>query len=1374
MTLAAAEAPEPTPLPLPTRPRWQPLRSGLLNLYRYDHEEFWFEDGHLLLRGNNGTGKSRVLALQLPFLLDGEVSPSRFEPDGDPAKRMEWNLLMGRHEDRSGYTWLELGRRTEEGAAEFVTIGCGLSATQGQTGVHRWFFLTAQRVGETLFLQGPAGQPLTRERLKESLGAAGEVFTTAQAYRAAVDGKLFKLGPHRYEALVGLLIQLRKPQLSRSLDQHHLASALSEALPPLPQKVVDDIAEAFRALERERSELESFRTAAAAVERFLESYRRYVQVAVRQRCEGVRSSHTDYENAQRAQRKAEQRLAEAEAALLQTGEQLRAQEVVEKSAAAEAGALEDSEEYREARTLAQRQQQAASAAREASSAQEALGRAGTSLSQQKRALAQSSEAAGERVEAAKRLTGKTRQAAEDAGFEARWPELEHSLLSALREPGAPPGPDLSERLVSDRHRAIDALKRLGGVVAAARAVLGSAAAEHSARAGELEEALIAEAEDRQGFEAAREALLGALERWHESLTVLDAGPLPGLLEELSAWCEDRTPDFPLDGRVGDSLGAVLEQTAGQRASCALRLAGVERAIADAEDRRCRLAEGQHVPPAAPHTRGAGARAQGTKGAPLWRLCNFHPKLSAERRAGLEAALEASCLLDAWVTPEGQLLPEGTFDVALRPGQPLDDGAARLSDWLTPAVDAADALACGVSEATVQALLDSIGGGEGVSEHWVDPRGSFRLGPLSGAWAKAAAEHLGHAAREEARRAGLARVEAELEALAEERRGLEAERQRLDETRQRAQAEAKGAPRGDEVLRAGAKLEASGGLVRTRRARVAEAEAKLAAAREEVARAQRALEGAAKDLGLETWTGKLEELERRTLDYQQASHELRRASERAGEALRERARCERDVRKAEELEADARGQAERASEAAAVAGALYDALAQAVGATAEQVSKKLALAKERARAAQGEVLRLTGKRGELLGARDAAGAAIDAAAGGLERATLARGSAIALLAQLGEVGFLGLVEPGLAQEKPASWAPTRALEVARQLEAALVAVDHSPEAWSRLGNQMQLRFQNLQTELGASGLFHPEAGMPHGVFHVRVGFQSRLLEMDELRAVVGGEVLQRQTLLDQRERELLENHLLGEVASHLHELLHDAERWVRAMNGELEKTPTSTGMALNFHWEPRAEGPAGLGEARRLLLRNQATWSPEQRRAAGSFLKMQIDRARADFAEATWQEHLSRAFDYRAWHDFSIHRKQDGHWLKLTKRTHGTGSGGEKAIALTLPQFAAAAAHYQSAAPTAPRLILLDEVFVGIDADMRAKCMALLSTFDLDFVMTSEREWGCYATLPGVAIYQLTGRAGIDAVHVTRFVWNGRARVHSQVVLPSSREPGVEG
>jgi ABC-type Mn2+/Zn2+ transport system ATPase subunit len=80
------------------------------------------------------------------------------------------------------------------------------------------------------------------------------------------------------------------------------------------------------------------------------------------------------------------------------------------------------------------------------------------------------------------------------------------------------------------------------------------------------------------------------------------------------------------------------------------------------------------------------------------------------------------------------------------------------------------------------------------------------------------------------------------------------------------------------------------------------------------------------------------------------------------------------------------------------------------------------------------------------------------------------------------------------------------------------------------------------------------------------------------------------------------------------------------------------------------------------------------------------------------------------------------------------SGGEKAIALHLPLFAAAAAHYR-AAPDAPRLILLDEVFVGVDDANRGQLLDLLVKFDLDMVLTSDHEWCTYRELDGIAIHQ---------------------------------------
>ena len=107
---------------------------------------------------------------------------------------------------------------------------------------------------------------------------------------------------------------------------------------------------------------------------------------------------------------------------------------------------------------------------------------------------------------------------------------------------------------------------------------------------------------------------------------------------------------------------------------------------------------------------------------------------------------------------------------------------------------------------------------------------------------------------------------------------------------------------------------------------------------------------------------------------------------------------------------------------------------------------------------------------------------------------------------------------------------------------------------------------------------------------------------------------------------------------------------------------------------------------------------------------------------------------------------------------GLSLGGERVLAASVPLFAAASSHYASAGnPHAP-LVMLDEAFAGVDDDSRAKCLGLLTAFDLDVVMTSEREWGCYPEVPGLAIAQLSRVDGVAAVLVTHWEWDGATRV----------------
>src|SRR5260370_259876 len=154
------------------------------------------------------------------------------------------------------------------------------------------------------------------------------------------------------------------------------------------------------------------------------------------------------------------------------------------------------------------------------------------------------------------------------------------------------------------------------------------------------------------------------------------------------------------------------------------------------------------------------------------------------------------------------------------------------------------------------------------------------------------------------------------------------------------------------------------------------------------------------------------------------------------------------------------------------------------------------------------------------------------------------------------------------------------------------------------------------------------------------------------------------MLTARERELIEEHLVNDVASHLQEVISDAEAEVEEMNVELSERPTSTGMRLRLRWEPSPDGPPGLVEARRRLLRQDAElWSPADRAAVGEFLQGQIEAGRARAEDSTWQEDLGLAPGHASGNGASTRACQASprpNWCAATESTqctspHGNGT-----------------------------------------------------------------------------------------------------------------------
>lgn len=1328
-----------TDLPLPTTTRWMPLRAGLINIYRFDAEEFRFAGGRLLLRGNNGTGKTRALALLLPFLLDGEVRPARVEPDGNPNRRFEWHLLMDQHADRTGYAWLEFGR-LDDGVPRYCTVGCGMRAVEGHTGLRaRWFFTVAARPGLDLHLRDPAGTPLAREALAEHLAGRASVVEQAAEHRRSVDAALYGLGAARYATLVDLLIELRRPQLTRELDEERLSRALSDALPGLERRILDDVADGYRNLERDAAELAGLDAARQAVADFNAVHRRHLQAEGAALADGVRQAHGRYEQAQA-------RLREARAAQAVAGEALAALEarlsaLADQHAAAlgEERALRGSALMQSAEIIDRLRGESEAAASEAAVRREASAVASERAARADAALAAASEAEG-------------RSAATTAREERRLAERAAVLGLALGDDAPAQRRARLRAAQTARREALAGLRRLG------RAAEQAAAQADEAVRG------VHQAEARRDAQHLRcDEAATALDRAHDQHRAAIHAHRAGLGELqpettdladlLAAWRDDPEEADPYELRLAaaaEARQAELTHEQAAIASDARRLHG-EREALQAE--ASRLATGADLPPTPPAWRDDTARAT-RPGAPLWRLCDFRPDCPAELRAGLEAALQAAGLLDAWVTPEGELRATPDGECYLHAGS--TPAGTAIDRWLQPAADPADAQAAQVPVGRIAALLGCIGSEAGDGTAWVCPDGRFANGVLYGSWTKPAAAHLGAGARAAARRARLAAIADELAALDLRLAALQARAAQTAQRLRTAAAERAARPDPAPVRRAHrARAERLRALDEARH-ELAAAQERAARLREQAQAAAEALLAAAEAAGLSAWCGRLDELHEALHALETALLTWWNACELAQAAAVGRAQAAAQASEAAQAVGAAHTRLQDGERQAAGLVSELRTLEESVGSAVGELLARLADLRQRLRTLDDGEQQARRERDALLAAAARADQARLDAEARLDELSAIRSEALARLRQTAGAGLLAGLGEAWRRPLPDESSDTAVVELAQQLARESGAGEAGEEARDRLASQVNERFQQLHLALSSHDLL-PSAARHQGIISVRVHFRGAERDVAELGGELAAEVAQRRQLLTARERELVENFLLDQAAEHLHDLLHAADAWVAGVNRELTARPTSTGMALRFRWQEGDTAPGGMADARAILLRPQHAWSPDDRSLLAGFLGRCIAAERERDAGSPWSECLAAALDYRRWHRFAVERQQGGRWTRLTRRTHGTGSGGEKALALTLPMFAAAAAHY-AAAPLAPRLILLDEAFVGIDQDMRRQCMGLLAAFDLDVVMTSEREWGCYDTVPAIAICQLAAEpGGVGCVALTRYVWNGRER-----------------
>ena len=899
-----------------------------------------------------------------------------------------------------------------------------------------------------------------------------------------------------------------------------------------------------------------------------------------------------------------------------------------------------------------------------------------------------------------------------------------------------------------------------GAMRAAVEVVDQARREHEAarveadRAGELaaeadrrlDDAIGREERGRRDAEALAAQLSADLRAWATDapgLEVVVPQPTTHELAELPAFAR----------RVSAAARAEWsERLAGQRAKLKLLMAeGLDlkaqrQFVADQTD---------PLPPTPNWTRDSRERLAG---APFWRLVDFTAGTSPEVRAAVEAALEASGLLDAWVMPDGAVLAPGRHDVVLAAGAP--SSGASVAAVLTPDEPPAGS---GWLVTLVTGLLARIGW-QGAGETAVASDGRWWLGGLHGRAAKATAQYIGAGAREAERARRLAEIDDRLARIVDETVQVEAARVAAAAAVQTIDDWVDAVPAHAAMLEAWARLDVLEDATREARELQTDAQQLAEQARARAAAAGAALRGLAgtHDLpadadGLATRRAMLSELEQALAEHVRVADGL----------LSDLSRWLEDDERTTTEESDHIRRQEQLDTAQTE---LDDAAARLVE-TERTVGADVAELRRRISVLEGELQLLGAAAGELGRLHDEQVATLGGLRSRLASAEEREAETQPPLAEAARAFASGALVPGVLEavlgsdidpsKRHAVSTATAALDgthptvpreaIAEARNLANVG-DHRTSV-----NELLAGWRELQAGAGAD--VEPRLVEREGVYLVTGrddrGEQPLSVLAPRLRAAVEND----KGLLSERERRLFEEHLLGSLGHALRDRRREADDLVRAMNQLLEGVSTSQGIRVRLQWKLRDDIPADARRAVELLGERIEALLPDERRDLSDALHRLIEASRAEAPEDSYTEHLAKALDYRQWFAFRIRYSRPeggGTWHELQRRS--PLSQGEQKVVCYLPLFAAAAAHFTSlagAAPHSPRIIMLDDAFPKIDAPTHPLLFGLLVDLDLDFVITSERLWGDHDTVPSLAIYEALRDPAQRGIAQFHHRWDGR-------------------
>lgn len=1348
--------------------RWEIKKIGLLNYWWYDEEEFEFSDGRLILRGTNGSGKSVTMQSFIPLLLDGNKSPERLDPFNTRARKIE-DYILGYGEDikeeNTSYLYMEFCKKQSK---NYLSIGMGLKAKRNQ-GVTFWGFIIndGRRIGKDFYLYKDLGNkiPLTKAELKNRIGEGGRVVDTTAEYASLVNDNIFGFDTlSEYQEFIKLLIEIRTPKLSKDgFKPSIITEIMSNSLRGLSDEDLKAVSESIENMNKTKEQLESLEISEKALKQIIAPYDNYNKCILYNKAKKYNEKQKRYIKLQKEELEINEKINLNK----NTFDGLEKRKIEIEN---EYEIYKYKEKELRANEMWKQKEEKVEMEKQIKELEEEL-KTKEGLEETKKVAIIKKEDEEKKTEEKlenektnfETVNNEMEKIARKIDYDEYFFKIDEIKLNEKYEYKYFKE-DIKKYItkIEEGKKALELEKLVSNEYEMALENLDKEKTEKLKQDEITNKA-------RFELQETKENLIEQMYKWEKenNLLKLEQEELIGISKEIQNYGEkSEYGDIIL--KLNEPYNNKTQEMLKEKASKVVQRDNISKKIEETENQIQEWKNRKEPEPEITERVRQNRENLKQKDIPyieLYNAVDFKQNLDEETKNKIEIALFDMGILNALIIPREYRDKINEVDINFV-DKYLYESPVEFKHDLSHLLEVKLPEDSKISEETVYNVLKSIMIEDKNAHTYLNEKGEYKIGILHGNVDKEEkAKFIGIKARKEFKEKQIQKLEEEKLKLQIEKENIEKQLEEVEKNLKEIETEYNKFPKKDEIEKAYNNLRTNINKLSAIVENVEKLEDVLAQKIEKLKESKEQVKIKTAKLRINLTLDAYSESLENANEFKDLIFDMEKSH---NNYIKEYEKILLIQETLEDLKYDLDDVLYQKGKLTIKIQNLKGKV-EAINQMEEisDINKQMDECLEK-------IEKLPKEEKEIIGKMAKIQAEIDK----LQENAITINSSLNSLQKQTD-----LAREILKQELDLKYIVTEYDEINKVIKKILEEYEYFDKEnkneqsyFETLIEKYKSNVENLiDYNLEIGNIFIKdivtedeelkEIEKTRTRSDITCFVNGKKINLKDLKIYIEESIEETKNLVDDEDRHLFEEILIGAVGRKIRERIYSAKAWIESMNKLMKSLNTSSGLSFSLNWKPKMaidENEIDTKEIVDILNSEVGLLKQSDIKKVATHFRSKFAKAEKEFTEkgaiVPFYSIIKETLDYRKWFEFQFMYKKTGEQSKeLTNNAFFRLSGGEKAMAMYIPLFASVCARYQSAKKDCLRIISLDEAFAGVDDNNIRDMFRILTELKLEYVINSQVLWGEYDTVPSLSICELISDVNKKIVSVMRYHWNGKKR-----------------